>query len=38
MVIVRSGDLIIAEHQQAARAGQSIVDREHIAAPRANNG
>jgi len=30
-IIVRTGDLIIAEHTQAARPGQCIVDKEHLA-------
>lgn len=31
MIHVRSGDSIVAEHQQAVRPGQSIMDRDHIA-------
>src|SRR5690606_15228246 len=30
-VIVKSGDMIIAEHVEAVRPGQSIMDKEHIA-------
>jgi transposase len=30
-IFIRSGDLIIAEHQQAGRPGQCIVDKEHLA-------
>ena len=31
MIMVRSGDQIVAEHQRAVRPGQSIMDKEHIA-------
>lgn len=31
MIMVRSGDKIVAEHPQAVRPGQSIMDKEHIA-------
>lgn len=30
-VLVRCGDTAIAEHQQAMRAGQSIMDKDHLA-------
>ncbi len=30
-VVIRAGDMIVAEHRQAAQAGQSIVDKEHMA-------
>lgn len=30
-VIVRAGDTIVAEHRRAERAGQCIVDKEHLA-------
>jgi transposase len=30
-IVVRLGDCVIAEHRQAARAGQSIVEKEHLA-------
>jgi len=30
-IMVRAGDLIIAEHRQAAEAGQSIVEKDHLA-------
>ena len=30
-VLIRSGDLVIAEHRQAAQAGQCVVDKEHLA-------
>lgn len=31
VVVIRSGDLVIAEHRQAAQPGQCIAAREHIA-------
>ena len=30
-ITIRQGDLIIAEHKQALKAGQSIVDKDHLA-------
>jgi transposase len=30
-IVVRAGDAIIAEHRQATKAGQCIVDKEHLA-------
>ena len=30
-IVVRAGDLIIAEHRQAAAAGQCIVEKDHLA-------
>jgi hypothetical protein len=30
-IIVRQGDVIVAEHRQATAAGQSIVQRDHLA-------
>lgn len=29
-IVVRAGDLVIAEHRQAVRAGQCVVAREHL--------
>lgn len=29
-IIVRAGDIIVAEHRKAAQAGQSIVERDHL--------
>ena len=30
-IIVRAGDLVIAEHKQAAAAGQCVVEKDHLA-------
>jgi transposase len=30
-IVIRAGDRVIAEHHEAARPGQSIVDRDHLA-------
>jgi hypothetical protein len=30
-IIIRTGDVVIAEHREAARPGQCIVAREHLA-------
>jgi transposase len=30
-IVVRTGDTIIAEHRQAAQAGQCVVEKEHLA-------
>jgi hypothetical protein len=30
-IVIRCGDLVLAEHRQAARPGQCVVAREHLA-------